>query len=400
VSQVPNLGDKLKLVGPVPPATTEFRLRADLNPYLTGDVTLASGTYITLGQAGQTITINYSGPTPPDPADTAPPEVQETSVLGVSARYARQDHTHQSPTIYWPQGAGPNDNVVANRDSAPTRTPAASGATNFCNYAPASALDGATGVDCTISGGRDNSALSLYDAIGGGYVNATLDSTDEQPANVICGGLTNNTLGFHHSSICGGSYNIINNPDDPTYEGFAACITGGSENEVYRSGGRSGGYQSSSYSVGEDSFACGSESGNHGESQDSRVVVAGSTPGSAPNESITLRQYIEPVPADNVVLMRADRCYVMQVRIVAADTASSSQAVWIYGVSARTDGAAALTINDTSVIYSHNDAGSASWTITISASGSELRVVFATGAGVTDAVKITAVIEYAQIVNT
>lgn len=399
MSQVPNLGDKLKLVGPVPPATTEFRLRADLNPYLTGDVTLASGTYITLGQAGQTITINYSGPTPPDPANTAPPEVQESSVLGVSARYALQDHTHQSPTIYWPQGAGPNDNVVSNRDTAPTRTPAASGATNFCNYNPGSALDGATGVDCTISGGRDNSALSLYDTIGGGYVNATLTSTDSEPANTICGGLTNQTLGFHHATICGGSYNSIVNFDDPLYEGMAGCITGGSENEVYRSCGRSGGFRAVSYAVGEDSFACGSESGNHGESQDSRVVVTGSTPGAAPNESVTLRQYVEPIAADNVVLMRPNMGYVMQIRIVASDTASTSQAVWVYGVSARTNAVPALTINDASVIYSHNDAGSASWTITISASGSELQVVFATGAGVTDAVKITAVIEYAQIVN-
>ncbi len=37
------------------------QIRADANPYLQGDITLASGTDITLAQAGQTITINYSG---------------------------------------------------------------------------------------------------------------------------------------------------------------------------------------------------------------------------------------------------------------------------------------------------------------------------------------------------
>lgn len=59
---------------------------------LTGDVTLAAGSNVTLAQSGQTITVSAVGGSG-TPATTVQP-VEAAAAVGASVRYAREDHAH------------------------------------------------------------------------------------------------------------------------------------------------------------------------------------------------------------------------------------------------------------------------------------------------------------------
>ena len=391
---VPSVGDKQRLVGPVaeiPPPVDAFRLRADADPYLTGDVTLASGTFITLNQVGQTITINCDL----SPAVAAPPEVRQTSELGVSSLFALADHTHQSPTIYWPQSGSPNDNVVSNRSAYITRTTSTQGATNFCSYPVGSIVDGAQGDFATIGGGYECSAVDNYSVVSGGFQNACL-TTLTDGCNTISGGASNTTVGCSYCSIAGGVGNNITQFDDPTEEVLHAHCSG-SYGEVYRSGGSTAGVRARSYMAGEQAYACGSQADQPGYAQDSRVVISGRTPGSVANESVQLVQWTGAVT--NGLLFQPDRAFTAELRVVAADTASANQASWVIGVSFRTNGAGVVSILSSSSIYSYQSAGSVLWNVVLTAVADELIVTFFTGAGVTAAVNVTAALLFTQVIN-
>ncbi len=391
---VPNVGDKQRLVGPVaeiPPPVDAFRLRADANPYLTGDVTLASGTFITLGQAGQTITVNCDL----SPAVAPPPEVRQTSELGVSSLFALSDHTHQSPVIYWTQTGSPTDNIVSNRDTYITRTSSASGATNFCSYEAGSVIDGCQGSFATICGGTDCSAVCDFDFVGGGDANGSLGPFTAG-YNCIVGGSGNSIIGASYCSVAGGAFNVIAQIDDPAEEVFHAHASG-SYNEVYRSGGTAGGIRARSYMAGEEAYACGSEVDEPAIAQDSRVVISGRTTSSGPNESVQLTQWTPALT--NGLIFEPDRSFTGELRVVASDTAVADQASWIFGMSFRTDGAGVLTVLNTSAIYTSQTAGAVLWNVTFTALANQLIVTFFTGAGVTASVNVCATLFFTQVAN-
>lgn len=386
---VPNVGDKQRLVGPS--SGEAFRLRADANPYLTGDVTLASGTFITLNQVGQTITINCDL----SPALAAPPEVRESSELGISSLLALADHTHQSPTIYWPQSGSPNDNVVSNRANQITKTTSTQGATNFCSYPVGSPVDGAQGDFATIGGGYECSAVDDYSTVAGGLANGSL-STTTNGANVISGGESNVIVNASYCTIAGGVGNNVTQFDDPAEEVFHVFCSG-SYGEVYRNGGSTGGLRARSYMAGEEAYACGSEADLPGYSQDSRVVISGRTPGSGANESVQLVQWTGALK--NGLLFQPERAFTAELRVVAADTASADQASWLIGISFRTNGAGSVSILSSSSIYSYQSAGAVLWDVVLTAVANELIVTFFTGDGVTAAVNVTAALLFTQVTN-
>lgn len=392
---VPNVGDRQRIVGPAAAGPGgDFRLRADANPYLTGDVTLASGTFITLNQVGQTITINCTASIP-SPSASTPPEVRQAGEVGVSALYARGDHTHQSPVIYWTQSGAPNDNVVSNRASYGTVTSSSEGGTNFCSYLLPSIIDGLIGSFATISGGRDCSAHSDFDVVGGGDGNACIVSS-LNGANVISGGAFNSTHNSSYCSIAGGASNTIENIDDSDNE-IVYCHAWGGENEVYRSGGTSGGILARSYMPGEFAYACGNEASIPGYAQESKVVVSGRTLGLSANESVQLRQWTGSI-IDGIIF-QAYRAITAELRIVAVNVASGAQASWVIGLSASTVAAGVISILNSSVIYSYQSAGALTWSYTLGTTGNEMTVSFSTGLGTTAEVNVAASLVFTQVVS-
>lgn len=156
------------------------------------------------------------------PATTAPPEVQAASVLGVSLLYAREDHTHQSPTVYLPSGAGVSTNILGNRSANNAPTDLASiGIVNFGSKT-AGASTGVSGAYCSLLGGDRNSLTSGYGFLGGGRNNTVTANYA-----VLVGGNNNSILSTNTDStdsfIGAGDSNVI---DDSTH----AFIGGGSGN--------------------------------------------------------------------------------------------------------------------------------------------------------------------------
>lgn len=337
--------------------------------------------------------------TGPSPAVSAPPEVQESSVLGVETRYALEDHTHQSPTIYWPQGAGPNSNVVSNRFGYMTVTTATSGATNLCSYTLGYLGPGLAGDFGTISGGLENEADGECDTVAGGYFNIINPTATALPSNVISGGAYNTITSFNIATIAGGFLNTVENPSDPTYEGAAAFIGGGYQNQVYRSGGVAHGIAARAYMAGQMAFCSGGlqfDTQESSEAQYSKIVISGSTLGGIANESVDLTQWVE---TGNTLTLQADRAYMICLEVVATRVGSTDQHNWVIGVSARTNGAGAVTIKDQSTTYEYSDAGAALYTITVSASGTEIVVTFATGAGNTHQVNVVCTMRISEVLS-
>lgn len=321
-------------------------------------------------------------------------------MLGVSLLYARQDHTHQSPTIYWPQGGGPNDNVVSNRPTFITVTTALVGVTNFASYQIGYAGIGATGDFSTIGGGFENDAAGNYDTVAGGFQNSIGPTATPDPSNAILGGSLNSILSFNLSSIGGGIANSINNALDGAYEGSSAYIGGGFGNQVYLSGGVAHGISARAYMAGQMAFSSGGiqfGSLERSEAQYSHIVLANDTNGGIANESVQLVQWVE---AANTPSLQPNRAYTIALEVVAARVGTTDVHNWIIAVSARTDGAGALTIKNQSVLYEYADAATVLYTITVTASGSVIVVTFATGAGNIHRVNVSCTMRLSEVITT
>lgn len=326
--------------------------------------------------------------------------MQQTSVLGASLLYARMDHTHQSPTIYWPQGVGPNDNVVSNRDNFLTVTTATQGATNLASYNVGYIGNGAAGDFSTIGGGFEHEASGSYDTIAGGFQNGIGPTATPDPANAILGGSLNSILSFNLSAISGGIANTINNALDGAYEGSSAYIGGGFGNQVYLSGGVAHGISARAYMAGQMAFSSGGirfGAIERSESQYSHIVLANKTLGGLANESVQLVQWVE---AGNTPSLQPNRCYTALLEVVATRVGTTDQHNWTIGVSARTDGAGAVTIKHQSTIYEYTDANAALYTITVTASGSDIVVTFATGAGNIHQVNVSCTMRLSEVITT
>lgn len=177
------------------------------------------------------------------PATTAPPEVQAASVLGVSLLYARQDHTHQSPTVYLPSGAGISTNILGNRSANNAPTDLASiGIVNFGSKT-AGASTGVSGAYCSLLGGDRNSLTSGYGFLGGGRNNTVTANYA-----VLVGGNNNSILSTNTDStdsfIGAGDSNVIDDSihafigggSGNTNSGSYGAIVGGENNSLAISG--------------------------------------------------------------------------------------------------------------------------------------------------------------------
>lgn len=164
----------------------------------------------------------------PSPATSAPPEVQASSVLGVSLLYAREDHTHQSPTVYLPSGAGISTNILGNRsaNNAPTDLTSI-GIVNFGSKT-AGGSTGASGAYCSLLGGDRNSLTSGYGFLGGGRNNTVTANWA-----VLVGGNNNSILSTNTDStdsfLGAGDSNVI----DDALHAFVGGGTGNTNSASY-----------------------------------------------------------------------------------------------------------------------------------------------------------------------
>jgi hypothetical protein len=304
VSQVPNVGDKQRLVGP------------------------GSG-----GGGG------------PSPAVTAPPEVREASELGVSLLYALGDHTHQSPTIYWPQTGAPNSNVVSNRDGWITVTTATTGATNFCTYDTLSTSTGLAGDWGTIAGGYENAAAEAFAFIGGGLNNESFNTADvicgggsnvinltgelDEGYNAILGGLNNVMDGAYCCAILGGRDNVITAGKTPRF----SSILSGQENLIDAIDCDARGAASYAYMDGQSAFASGGVIPSPGFFQYSKVVISNQLVTSDPTEWSNLIQHSGITNLD----LLDDHAYTCVIEFVSAIVGTTDQRSWVIMASVRKD---------------------------------------------------------------
>lgn len=317
MSQVPNVGDKQRLVGP-------------------GGGTPGGG---------------------PDPATTAPPEVREASELGTSLLYALENHTHQSPTIYWPQTGAPNSNVVSNRDGWITVTTATTGATNFCTYDPSSTSTGLAGDWGTISGGYENAAAEAFSFIGGGLNNESFNTADvicgggsnvinptgelDEGYNFIGGGLGNAMDGAYCCSILGGTDNVITAGNTPRF----SSILSGQENVISAIDCDARGAAAFAYMDGQSSFASGGVVPKTGYFQYSKVVISAQAATSNPAEWFSLVQYAGSTNLD----LLDDHAYTCVIEFVAAIVGTTDQRSWSIMASVRKDAGVVSVIGYTTM---------------------------------------------------
>lgn len=366
----------------------------------------------------------------PSPAINPPPEVQAVSVLGVVDRYALEDHTHRSPTIYWGQGVGPTDAIVANRSSFITVTTAGlSGATNWCSYDPASTSAGLTGNFGTIGGGYENSAGGLYSAVLSGF-QGLVDSE----GSVVAGGSTNNidsssqysfiggggfgqiiatraqsfysvVSGGYFNSIFDSVYSTVSGGDSNQITGSAAgnavnTIGGGSSNQIVGVDGATipGGYLALCYVPGQMARAAGSVTGVVGESQGGDVQIDGSTPGLATNESVEL---VPRVTLTDKFLTRQNRVYTIMLIVSASRSTGTDTWSSVIMVSAYTSALGVLTIIGQTTLSVLGTPATALYNVTVTAGAAPNRfvVTFRTGAGNAHQTKVHCVAIMSEIKN-
>lgn len=304
MSQVPNVGDKQRLVGP-------------------------GG-----GTGGG-----------PDPAILDPPEVRQVGEVGASLLYARQDHTHQSPVIYWTQTGSPNENVVSNRGFWITITPSTQGATNFCSYAPASTSAGLAGEFGTISGGSENAAGGDYAFIGGGAENVSTNTGDvicggygnvisltaetDEGFNFIGGGLSNSMDGAYGCAVLCGSSNVITAGNTPRF----SSVLSGEDNVIDAADCDARGAGSYAYMDGQSSFSSGGVVSTPGHFQYSKVVISNQIVTSDPAVWSNLIQYAGSTNLD----LLDGHAYTCVIEFVAAIVGTTDQRSWVIMASVRKD---------------------------------------------------------------
>lgn len=396
------------------------------------------------------------------PATTPPPEVQQSSVLGVdTTHYALADHTHQSPTMYWPQGAGATPRIVGNRTGTAVKSSTtALGVTNFCSFGLASGKVGTTGDYSTLCGGQENEASANHATVVGGFQNTASGTTAfigagqsniaSGGASVVCGGSSNNATAFgaavvagdgqnatgvssfigggsgnrasgYASSVPGGALNTASN-DYTTVAGGASCTAsgirsacgGGDTNTASGDyscvpGGRrctasnvytfACGYGAVAYAPGMSAYASG-YTGTRGEAQQGKIVLRGSTPGAAANETVELK--LGDAGAGLTLegfIPRANTCYGLVLTLSAVQhTTAAARRTDILHALVTTDGGGVVTVDAQSTVSTLQVGASTAYTLTLSAGATPDRIVvtFATGAGVTQAVDVACVVEWSE----
>ncbi len=364
MSQVPNVGDKQRLVGP-------------------GGGTPGGG---------------------PDPATTAPPEVRQASEIGVSLLYARGDHTHQSPTIYWPQTGAPNDNVVSNRAGWATRTTSANGGTNFCTYDPASASTGLQGSWGTISGGNENEVDETYGFVGGGDNNRARNYADaivggqsnligagdpNEGYNFIGGGSKNEMSGARWCSVVAGRGNVILGTNTTDY----SSILGGQNNVISSSWADARGNLALAYLDGQSSFASGSPDNNAGSHQYSKVVISSQLSTSDPLEWSNLSQ----VGTTNLNLLD-EHAYTCIIEMVAAISGVAEYRSWSIMASVRKE-AGVVTVVGYTTMAEIGTAATSTFVVEVTSSAGLLVVRFRTGTASPLIVNLCATLRMTEVIS-
>ena len=138
-------------------------VQSDANPALYGDVTLASGTGITLSQVGQTITVDSTVTPGASLGSATPQDVGSTASVGVSTFASHEDHVHKgvhsvaksgSAALYGDVTLSAGTNVTLTQTGQDIQIAASSGSGSVTNWA----LD--TGF--TVNGGGTVSSVSIW----------------------------------------------------------------------------------------------------------------------------------------------------------------------------------------------------------------------------------------------
>lgn len=195
------------------------------------------------GYKGQLVPPGIDTSIIPPPAENPPPEVQATSVLGIILRYALEDHTHRSPVIYWPQGAGATNNIKGNRLAA--NSPMGAGLSGAINLSTdTTALT--TGVTANYAGlfaGDANQVSVPYSVILGGTGNTIStaltgvfigagDANVAQGDNSAVVAGANNGAGGARSFVGAGDTNTAVDDDDAVLAGSGNTCGGGASGIV------------------------------------------------------------------------------------------------------------------------------------------------------------------------
>ena len=144
-------------------------------------------------------------------------------------------------------------------------------------------------------------------------------------------------------------------------------------------------------------------SGAAGDAQTSKLVFRGATPGAAPNESVELKFSGAGNPANSEFLLENGKYYAIQIDAVAAENGGGTMATFRTAtVFAAFQEAGVVTVIPSPGPLSNDEnvgAGAASWNMSVSAGVGPARVVitFATGGGVTAAVRVVATVRFTEV---
>lgn len=384
---IATLVPQTRLVNTTAPLTGGGSLAADLTLGISPATTSAAGSMSATDKAKLDAITS---------ATSAPPEVKQSSELGTSTAFALENHTHQSPLIYWPQGSGATDAIVANRPSSATPTASAPGIVDLGYYVSGSAT-GAQAEGSCVLGGQDCSAQGIFDVVCGGYQNESLSPLDKPAANTLVGGYLNNITRAQYCIVAGGYNNRIENQDDREAGLKYACIYGGFTCQVWRSAGHAAGYLARSYTEGERSNASGNIYRTPGAAQFMETVISGKTEGADVKETVNLTTWIDNVA--RLPSFEANHSYLIRVEISAVDVRRLTHCAWIYVLRARCQEDKTLKILSTSLLYTDRDDDALTWEMNFREDVNQLVATFYTGNGPAAEANVTATLHTTSAYN-
>jgi hypothetical protein len=165
-----------------------------------------------------------------------------------------------------------------------------------------------------------------------------------------------------------------------------------------------GGQWAHALRVGQDTWADGKFGAPFGgDAQTSKLVMRGLTPGLAPNETTELTYGTESSVGTQQLTLENGKYYAVNILAIGAKTGGSTTASFAgQGFLIYQEGGVATLVGSGVVPNVNNaGAGAASWSLTLSAGAgpSRLVITFATGGGVTAAVRIVAWVSFTEVLR-
>lgn len=313
----------------------------------------------------------------------------------------------------------PSTSIVSNRsaDQSPT-SPGLVGATNFGSASGAGV--GVTADYATIIGGDDNEASETHAIAAGGvllvagaYASAAIGGESNsiaagaESAATLGGNLNGVTASGLYASAVGGSSNSVSGPRSVVIGGQSnsatashSAVVGGQRNVagatfscVFGIGGQSKIATQITHASGQ------TEAAGAGNRQWSRLVLRGDTPGAAPNETIDLGYATYGgAPGTTTLALEDGRAYTVRASVAAVRTAGAAgegRSITAQAWVRRTGGVVNVVAQH--LIASVGDPGCCLYDLDLVASGGNLIVRGATGAGNTHATRWVGSVEWEEV---